>query len=170
MQRDQLPQSPQLRLAVAPEIEHIGRGEQAVFLVTLENRSTEAQAQSIDVSGLPPAWYRIDFDARRRVFPGEQRSATLLVTVPADAPAGMLPFQVIARAGQAESQVACSLEVLAPGMQPQALSAAPPQPAAAAAAPAAPPVPPRVSLEPADVTWRGEAQGIERARVVVTNP
>jgi uncharacterized membrane protein len=107
-------QSPRLYLDVAPQHQRSAPGERSVFIINVANRDQEAQQQSVLIEGLPARWFTLDFDERRRVFPGEQRSSTLLVTIPDDAPPDMHRFQVIARAGSEESTVFCSLEVLAP--------------------------------------------------------
>jgi uncharacterized membrane protein len=126
-------------------------GAQAVYLLTIENRSTEAQALSLSATGLPPSWYRIDFDSARRSFPGERRTATLIVSVPADAQAAVLSIEIAASSGTAESKVACQLQVAAE--------------AARASTEA-----PQISLTPSAITWRGGGQGFERLTLNVRNP
>ena len=154
-------QSPQLYLDVAPDSQRVERGNEVVFLVTLENRGREAQAQSLTVNGLPEAWCTLEFDTRRRVFPGERRTASLLVTIPADVDAAQHNFGITARAGSDESTVACALEVTAPGqVAPQPVAPEPPRPTAR---------PPALSLTPQQITWRGEAQGAEAMRLSVRN-
>ncbi|MGE0687694.1 MAG: hypothetical protein AB7P33_13185 [Dehalococcoidia bacterium] len=145
MVEQQLPQSPALRLSVAPEMHSIQPGEQAVFLITLENSSEEAQVQSVSIAGIPDEWYRVDFDSRRRAFPGEQRSATLFVTVPGDAGTDTHKVQITASAGDASTGLLCSLQVLGAAPAPPPVvepSAPPPPPVIEASAPPPPPPPP----------------------------
>jgi hypothetical protein len=154
-------QSPQLFLDVAPDSQRVERGNEIVFLITLENRGREAQAQTVTVSGLAEAWCTLEFDTRRRVFPGERRTASLLVKIPADVDAAHHPFAITAKAGADESTVACALEVTAPGqVAPQPVAPEPPAPTAR---------PPALSLTPQQLTWRGEAQGEETVRLSVRN-
>ncbi|HEU0074666.1 MAG TPA: hypothetical protein VFS30_11730 [Dehalococcoidia bacterium] len=153
--------SPDLHLDVSPDSQRVERGNEVVFLVTLENRGREAQAQSLTVSGLPSEWCTLEFDTRRRVFPGERRTASLLVQVPASVNAEYHDFAITAKAGAAESTAACKLEVTVPGqVAPQPPAPEPPPPTAR---------PPALSLSPTDVTWRGEAQGEETLRLSVRN-
>jgi hypothetical protein len=153
-------QSPQLYLDVEPNSQRVERGDAVAFLVTIENRGRAAQAQSLRVSGLPDAWCRLEFDSRRRAFPGERRTATLLVTVPSEADVSYQPFTITARAGSDESVVNCQVEVFGAGVAP-AVPVAPP--------PAQVIPPPGVSLSPQQVTWRGEAQGSETVTLNVRN-
>jgi hypothetical protein len=155
-------QSPQLFLDVAPDSQRVQAGEEAVFLITLENRGREAQAQNLQLTGLPEGWYRLDFDSRTRAFPGERRSASLLVTVPSEAEAARLSFTVTATAGSDQSTTTCSLEVLARGgvAAPTPTPTPPPRPRA---------IPPGVSVDPRTLTWRGAAQGSETVTVTVRN-
>jgi uncharacterized membrane protein len=152
-------QSPNLFLEVTPDSQRVERGDAVAFLVTIENRGRTAQSQNLRVNGLADAWCRMEFDSRRRAFPGERRTATLLVTVPRDAEPAFSPFTITARAGSEESTVNCMLEVFGAGV---------------AAAPVAPPPaqvipPPGVSLNPQQVTWRGAAQGSETVTLTVRN-
>jgi hypothetical protein len=156
----QASQSPQLYLDVAPDSQRVERGEAVAFLVTIENRGRAAQAQSLRVSGLPDAWCRLEFDSRRRAFPGERRTASLLVTVPGDAEPAFLSFTISAKAGSDESSTACTLEGAGAGGAAAPAPVAPPTPAAA---------PPGLSLNPQQVTWRGEAQGSETVTLSVRN-
>ncbi|MPZ49096.1 MAG: hypothetical protein GEU75_07310 [Dehalococcoidia bacterium] len=154
-------QSPQLYLDIAPDSQRVERGNEVVFLVTIENRGREAQAQSLEVSGLPADWFVLEFDTRRRVFPGERRTASLLINVPREADAAQISFGVTARAGADQSTVACSLEVIIPGQaQPERPVEAPPKPVTP---------PPGLTLSPKRVEWRGAAQGAETITLTVRN-
>src|SRR3990172_675201 len=158
MARQPLSQSPLIVVSVAPDAERVERGEEAIFQITIENRGNAAAPQSIELRGLPADWYKLDFDAHKLAFPGEQRKATLVVSPPRDAVEGHHQFQVAVSSGPAETAVACSLEVLAPSLAPDV------------AVPAAPIVrPPEVSLAPALSVWRGESQGEERVTLRVRN-
>ncbi|HXH20674.1 MAG TPA: hypothetical protein VNN10_01500 [Dehalococcoidia bacterium] len=155
---NRLPQSPLLGLTIAPDSQHIEPGEQAVFLLSIENKSREAQTQSLEIAGLSQDWYRVDFDARRRVFPGEQRSATLLVSVPRSEASAIHQFTVTVRAAGAESSVAGTLEVRGAVVAP----APPPPPEQPAEAPVPPPA---VSLSPQEVSWQGQGEEVLRVNV-----
>ncbi len=157
----QASQSPQLYVDVAPDALHVEHGNEGVFLITIENRGREAQAQTLDIAGLPAGWYTVEFDARRRVFPGERRTASLLVKVPGEAEAAHFDFGVTVRAGSDQSTVACQLDVTVPGQAP------PPRPVETPQRPAA--TPPGLTLTPQNVEWRGEAQGAETITVTVRN-
>ena len=157
----QASQSPNLYLDIAPDAQRAERGNEVVFLITIENRGREAQAQTLELGGLPEAWIELDFDARRRVFPGERRTANLLVKVPREASAASLPFSITARAGDDQSTVASSLEVVVPGeASVQPVVVPPPKQAV---------FPPGITLAPQSVEWRGEAQGTETITLTVRN-
>jgi len=159
--RDAQAGSSGIQVSIQPESFRAAPGETAAFVINLENRSGEAQSQSLAVQGLPGAWTSLDFDERRRVFPGEQRSATLIVSVPADAAPDVIKFDVIARAGSAESTAAGTLEVLG-----AAGSAAEPP---LAAAPVLPPAP-QLSLSPGLIVWQDRTAGAGRVTLGVRNP
>jgi len=150
-----------VQVSIQPESFRAAPGETAAFVINLENRSGEAQSQSVSVRGLPDAWIWLDFDERRRVFPGEQRSATLIVSVPEDAAADLIKFDVIASAAGAQSTASATLEVLGAG-GPGA--AEPP-----ASAPATPPAP-QLSLAPGLIVWQDRTAGAGRVTLRVRNP
>jgi hypothetical protein len=103
--------SPELGIEAAPREQRVDPGASAIFAITIENRSDEAQLQSVEVDGLPEGWATLDFDQRRSAFPGEQRSASLAVVVPQDAAAASLRFRVLVRAGGGWAAVDCGLDV-----------------------------------------------------------
>ena len=163
-------------------------GDQTVFVITVENRSDSAQAQTVAVQGLPEAWCTLTFDEQRRAFPGEQRSATLAIAIPADAARDLMSFQVVARAGSDESSAALSLDLTdatpspAPEPEPPVAVAAPspvltpepapePEPVVAPIAPEPPPppLPPQLFLTPALTVWRDSPDGSERVTLRVRN-
>ncbi|HXH20673.1 MAG TPA: hypothetical protein VNN10_01495 [Dehalococcoidia bacterium] len=156
-------QSPTLRVSISPESERIAPGEKAVFSVTIVNLGQQAQSQEIEVLGLPGAWFSVDFDSSRLAFEGEQRTASLVVSVPPDGEPGSYPFRVEVLAGEDSSVAEASLEVVAEGAAGDAGTSSPP----AAAPREAPPV---ISLSPALVVWRGEGQNMERLTLSVGNP
>src|ERR1051326_4384241 len=92
------PQSSLLRLSVSPAFLSVRAGEEAVFVLTIENRGSEAQMQTVAVDGLPP-WWRLEFDAQHQSFPGERRTATLYVAVPAIAAANDFQIVMTVKAG-----------------------------------------------------------------------
>jgi hypothetical protein len=156
----ELSNSPRIGISSTPGVQRVNPGEQTVFSITVENRTNEAQAQTVGVRGIPAEWCELDFDDRQRAVPGDHRSATLKVTVPATAEAGQRPFVVVARTGADESAVQCTLEVLgAPATQ----QAAPP-PAEPVAAPA-----PGIELSQPEVTWDGDASTPARVTARVRN-
>ena len=166
-QEDQpLPESPHLGVDGAPVHQRVGPGEKAIYAITIENRSDEAQTQSLELQGLPQEWYTLEFAERRVAFPREQRSATLIVSVPEDAQLHLHRFRVVARAGAEESAVQCSLEVLA---QSGAALAGPSEPQTETEGGPALPLPPGVTLSPTLVTWEGETGEEERLAVTVRN-
>jgi uncharacterized membrane protein len=178
MVRESLPQSPLLYVGVAPLSQRVERGGEVVYLITIENRSREAHTQSLSILGLAEAWYSVDFDSRRRVFPDEQRSAPLLIRVPQDAEPGDFMFQVIVTAGPAETGVACSLEVMGrpqpatPTPEPEPVTPAPtptPEPTTTPVVEPTPPPIPGLRLAPAEVTWRTGATEPETLKVTVRN-
>jgi len=151
-------QSPRLKLDVAPQHQRNAPGERAVFVINLENRDQEAQSQSLLIEGLAPGWFTLDFDERRRVFPGEQRSATLLVTIPEDASPQLHRFQVTARSGSEESSLFCSLEVLPPSRRAEE-DLIPPERTPA----------PGLSLAPAQIAWQVGGDTPQRLTLTVRN-
>ena len=94
-------------------------GTQAVFSIGVENRSDEAQALSVEVHGLPPAWVTVEFDAGLKAFPKESRQGTLTVAVPEDAASTRISFRVVGWAGSEQSSVECSLQVVGSAAEPQ---------------------------------------------------
>jgi uncharacterized membrane protein len=141
-------QSPYLWVETTPGELSVRAGEQAVFSIAVENRSQQAQTQSIELEGLPADWVAIDFDERSRAFPREQRRGTLTISVPAGAAAERLRFSVIARAGSERSSAQCWLEVLRAE-----------QPAAA----------PGIALSPPSVAVQGGGGHRERMGLSVRN-
>jgi len=162
-QEEQQPtESSRLKVNSSPVDERVAPGEKAIYSVTIENRSDDAQTQSLELQGLPQEWYTLDFAETRIAFPREQRNATLIVSVPEDAQSELHKFRVTAKAGAEESAVQCSLEILAGSVPGPTVPSAP---EAEVEAKLAPP-PPGVTLSPALVTWEGEPG--EEARLAVT--
>ena len=123
--------SPELGIEAAPREQRVDPGASAMFAITIENRSDEAQLQSVEVDGLPEGWATLDFDQSRSAFPGEQRSASLAVVVPQDATAARLRFRVLVRAGGDWAAVDCGLDVQGePAERQRDDSGAPPAPGA----------------------------------------
>jgi hypothetical protein len=106
-------------VSITPETQTVKPGQQAAFVVSVENTSQEAQAQSMELAGLPDAWYTIEFDSRNRAFPGERRTANIVISAPDGATGGTYEFTVSVLAGANESSIKASVEV----------PAAPPEPA-----------------------------------------
>lgn len=125
-------------------------GTQAVFSVGVENRSNEAQALSVEVHGLPPAWVTVEFDAGLKAFPKESRQGTLTVAVPEDAASTRISFRVVGWAGSEQSSVECSLQVVGSTAEPQQQAA------------------PSVALLPSDFTVE-RGSGEEVVSLVVRN-
>ena len=153
-----LPRSPLLGVSCDPPQQRSEAGAKAIYAITLENRSNEAQTQSIEVRGLPLGWCAIDFDERRACFPGEQRSATLIISVPEGTESGRNEFQIVARASGEQSGVRCALEVEASEPSPTPSS----EPAELL------PSVPGVSLIPLDAVWT-EQLGDQRLTLTVRN-
>ena len=107
-----LPQSAELWVEITPAEQRVEPGQQAVFAVSVENRSRAAQGQRLDVDGLPRDWVRIDFDSRSKAFPQERRAATVTVSVPADAEGGHRPFHIVVQAEAERSTAEAILDVL----------------------------------------------------------
>ena len=154
------PQSPRIHLEVSPTHQGSAAGDRAVFVIAIENRSDEAQSQTLTIDGLPAGWYTLDFDERRRSFPREQRNSTLLISIPENTPAQLHQFQVIVRAETEQSTVSCSLDVL----QRAASSPTPEELTQQSQIPA-----PGLSMTPGSIVWQDEAQGSERLTLVVRN-
>jgi hypothetical protein len=161
-----LPESPQIGVDSGPAHQQAGPGDTVIYAITIENLSEEAQTQSLELRDLPPEWYTLEFDESRVAFPREQRSATLIISVPEEAQPSLHTFQVVARAGAEESAVQCSLRVLAQG---SAVPSAQSEAEAAAESRGPRPPAPRVSLSPAQVTWDGEPGEEERLTLAVQN-
>ena len=148
---DNAPNSPNLGITCASRSQRVQPGEQAVYFVQVENRSSEAQTQSIVVRGLDSGWCNLEFDARERMFPRDQRSATLVVAVPRGAAPQQQSFQIVVLAGTWESAVVCTLDVLAPEV-----SVAPPvsaEPASRAPSVDRRPISPGIVLSPEQLAW-----------------
>ena len=131
-----LPQSPEIHLSITPETQTVKPGQQAAFVVAVENTSREAQAQSIELSGLPDAWYEIEFDSKSRAFPGERRVANIVISAPASASGGTYEFTIAVLAGASESSVKASVEVPSAAPEPTFIEPAPepePEPVAVGA-------------------------------------
>ena len=163
-----LPESSHLHVESAPARVRAAPGERAVYAVTIENRSSDAQTQSLELLDLPQEWWSIEFDEMAVAFPGERRTATVTISIPLDAQPSLYSFRVIVKARGEASGVRCSLDVLAP------TGAVPPPPAgpaieAKARAKTEPPRAPGVSISPAHVTCKGGAAGEERLAVTVRN-
>lgn len=105
-------QSPDLAVTASPADMRVRAGSQAVYSVTVENRTATAQSLSFELDGLPPDWVSIDFDETSKAFPGEKRSGTLIINIPADAPSSHRRFYVVGWAGAAQSSTVASLEVV----------------------------------------------------------
>lgn len=112
-QRRDLPQSPLLWVEATPAEQRVEPGHQAVFAIHVENRSAQAQSQTISIDGLAAAWVRIDFDARGLAFPQERRSGMVTISVPGDAEPGVREIAIVARAGAEQSAAAAIVDVLA---------------------------------------------------------
>lgn len=148
-----------------PAVQRVMPGDKAIFALTIENRSGEAQSQTIGVRGIPTEWCGIDFDDRRKSFPGERRSATLIVSVPVDADGSPRSFLIVAQSGADQSAVECKLEVLG-GTKASAAPAETPPPAPEATAPLPAP---GIQLTPAEVTWDGDPATPARVTATVRN-
>ena len=118
-----LPQSPQIHVSITPETQTVKPGQQAAFVVSVENTSQEGQAQSMELTGLPDAWYTIEFDTRNRAFPGERRSANIVISAPENAHGGTYEFTVAVLAGAIESSIKAAVEV--PAAPPEPVFVAP---------------------------------------------
>jgi len=155
-----------LLLECTPANQGATPGSQAIYVISIENSSAEAQSQSIEIRGLAPGSYSLDFDEKRTCFPGEQRTATLIVSVPDTAEDGLHEFDVVAMAGALENVLRCSLQITtAANTLPTARTAEEPEPGAPEELP---PVP-GISLSPALVRWTGETGEQERLIVTVRN-
>src|SRR6266545_6850158 len=95
------PQRRSARLVIdcAQSVQRVEPDSKAIYAFTIENRSDEAQSQSLELRGLAPQWFSIDFDERRICFPGEQRTATIVVSVPEGAARPVNQFRFVAKAG-----------------------------------------------------------------------
>jgi uncharacterized membrane protein len=159
-------QSPLLRVTIEPPSQRVRAGDQAVFVITLENRSEEAQTQSISIGGIGPDWYRLEFDSQRLAFPREQRSANLYVSVPSNATPGNFQVEVMASGGSASSRATCDLEVTpAAGQGSGGGGGGGRQQQRSLSAEAA-----VITLTPSEVVWMNEQQGFERLVMRVRNP
>jgi uncharacterized membrane protein len=195
-----LPQSPEIQLSITPQTQTVKAGQQAAFVVSVENSSQQAQAQTIELTGLPDAWYTIEFDSRNRAFPGERRVANIVISAPENAGSGTYDFTVAVLAGATESSVKAAVEV--PSSVPEPVLAAPEPVATGATAmeepvlesldarevtddpdwgqalePAEPPpvlqpvyIAPVVNLEGGLIIWRGQGQAAERKLLTIRNP
>ena len=112
-QRRDLPQSALIWVESTPAEQRVEPGDQAVFAIVVENRSTDAQQQTIAIGGISIEWARIDFNTRGRAFPQERRSGTVTISVPADAEPGVRDVAIVARASGEESAAAAKLDILA---------------------------------------------------------
>ena len=119
-QRRDLPQSGLIWVGATPAEQRVDPGDQAVFAIVVENRSTDAQQQTIAIGGIPIEWARIDFDTRGRAFPQERRSGTVTISVPAEAEPGVRDVAIVAHAGGEESAAAAKLDILATAPLPLA--------------------------------------------------
>lgn len=153
MTGETLPQSAELDIKISPAGLRLEPGQEGELLILLQNRGREAQAHTVEVSGLPGQWYQIDLDAQERILPGAEREVRLRVSVPSVAGFGHYNFQIVAKAGNAESTAACVLDV---------------DSAEAPSTPSAVQPPPVLSLNPALLIWRGEGQ--ERLSLRIANP
>ena len=184
-------------MSITPATQTVKPGQQAAFVVAVENTSQEAQAQSMELMGLPDAWYSIEFDSRNRAFPGERRVANIVISVPENADGRTYEFTIAVLAGASESTAGASVEVPAAAPEPAFVEPQPepepePEPEARDAeevveapvvetpvveapvveAPVAKPVyvAPMVSLELGVVIWRGQDQAPERKLLSIKNP
>jgi uncharacterized membrane protein len=168
-----LPQSPEIHLSITPETQTVKPGQQAAFVVAVENTSREAQAQSIELSGLPDAWYQIEFDTRSRAFPGERRVANIVISAPASANGGTYEFTVAVLAGASESSVKASVEVPSAAPEPTFIEPAPePEPEAVAVG-ALEPEPSLEAMDAPEVTGApafAEAHAVAEPSPVVEAP
>ena len=168
-----MPQSPLIQVSLDPQSRSVGPGERAEFIITAENTGTEPQAQSVELTGLPDAWYTISFDVSERALPGEKRNGRLVISVPSTINSGNYDFDVAVLSGSAESSASGSIAVSSalPEPQPESVQseASPAAPSAAetAEAVAAMPV---VTLEAGLVIWRGQGQQPERKLLTISNP
>jgi uncharacterized membrane protein len=117
-QRRDLPQSAEIWVEATPAEQRVEPGDQAVWAIAVENRSSGAQQQSIAIGGVPSDWTQIQFDTRGRAFPQERRNGTVTISVPLDADPGVREIAIVARADGAESTAAATLEVLATEARP----------------------------------------------------
>ena len=152
--------APRLHLAVNPGLQQVDAGATAVFMLSLTNLGEEPQAQSLSLEGLPNGWLRLEFDEERQAYPGEQRSAVLTVTVPADVPSGPRRFRVVAAAGDERSIADCVLQ----------LHGVDPEPAAeVASAEEGRPIPPGLALDRAEVAIEAGSEQEATLRVTLRN-
>jgi hypothetical protein len=141
-------------------------GEDAAFNLTIENMAEEPQVHSVDLTGLPNAWFKLTYDQTDPAIPGEKRSGRLIITVPERVNAGTYNFDVSVMSGSAETTASGSVEVVShvPGLgdfEPEV--AATPKPAPDA-------VPPAVKLESSLILWQGGGQAAERKVLSIRNP
>ncbi len=133
----------------------------------MQNTGTEAQAQSIELSGLPDSWYRFAYETTERVAPGETRSGRLTIMVPPNVGGASYDFDISVLSGSAETTASGSIHISSALPEPPPLEEPAAAPAATATSDAARP---NVSLEAGLVIWRGGGQAPERKALTIHNP
>lgn len=167
-----MPQSPLIQVSIEPESRSVSPGQRVEFIITAENTGSEPQAQTIELMGLPDAWYAINFDTSERALPGEKRSGTLVISVPGTISGGSYEFDVAVLSGSAESSAGGSIAVgsALPEAPPAESPPAEPAPDSATVVPVqTDAIAPIVSLEGGLVIWRGQGAP-ERKSLTISNP
>jgi uncharacterized membrane protein len=159
-----------IQVSLEPESRSVSPGQRAEFIITAENTGTEPQAQSIELTGLPDAWYSISFDVSERALPGEKRSGRLVISVPSTINGGNYDFDVAVLSGSAESSASGSIAVSSALPEPQPEPARPEASSTAPSTAEAVSVMPVVTLEAGLVVWRGQGQQPERKVLTISNP
>ena len=116
-----------LRVAVQPPAGPVTPGQPAVIQVSVQNRSRVVDQVSLAVSGVSPAWVTIP-KPTFSLLPDQSEESTIVVTVPreAGAPAGAVPFSVVAQSRQGHAASApvtmnvLPFEALSMTLEPQA--------------------------------------------------
>jgi hypothetical protein len=149
-------------------------GEKAEFAITVQNTGPEDQSQSLELTGLPDAWYHIDYNSSERARPGETRRGSLIVAIPMNVKGGTYDFDVSVLSGAAESSAAGSIQVASILQAPSPFDDAQAAPEAHSGSNAPPAsldvVPPVVALDTGLVIWRGAGQPPERKLLTIRNP
>ncbi len=154
--------SARVRLSISPDTQSVSPGQTATFVLVLENVADDAQTPSLELTGLPDSWYRILFaQSDREIRPRESLTATLVVTVPEEAPEREHQLHISALTPGSESAATVSIAV----SRSADLAVAAAQPA-----PVDQPRAPSVSLTPGLVLWHGRDQAPERLTVRIRNP